>query len=776
LNIEQEPDTILILCGISEAKSVLSEQTEISPGQFKDLMKSETDPLCKIDPNGTILISNPAFKSKLGYPDVELYRTNFLGLIKQDSEAGKIIDINTIKSGKTKELELEMICFNGDVHSFNVKFIPGTESDEQYRNYYCLFSDITTEKDDDLDLFLYKSLFKASQDGIAVTLAEDILIANDSFAEIFGFEKSEKVSGKNLLNFVSEGDVLKVSDYFRQIEYNRNRHSRFEFLAKKKDNTNFYAEFSVAPFNRNGEKYLVIVARDVTERKRAQKAIRESEQKYRSITENIDDFLYTFERSGKYLRPLFYTASVEKVTGYTQSEFLSDPRLFLKIIHPDDFNSLKKKLATLWSSGLHSSSELEFRIINKSGNLVCIRNKVNIVRDNRGGIQKIYGLVSDITLRKRAEEELKESAENLKKLNEAKDRFLSIISHDLRTPFSSILGFTDLLLTDETLSEEEKKQYVHYIQDSSKSMLALVNSLLDWTRLQTGRIKFEPEKLNARKLTEETISSTAGTALQKEVEVENLIDPSFYIFVDKNLAQQVFGNLISNAVKFTRKGDKITISAGPSKGSRFLEFSVKDTGKGIKEENLPKLFNIDTKFTSEGTAGEKGSGLGLSLVKEIVEKHGGAVSARSQYGKGSEFIITLPIASNKILIVDNNKTDRILYSKILKNITPDFFVDIVSNGKEAIDKISSSSPALVITENEMPVMNGYNFILELIRLDLLNKLPVIILSGNINRNISQDYTELGVEYIFRKPVNLKDFKRAVEKSIRRGITNNNNIT
>jgi CheY-like chemotaxis protein len=331
-------------------------------------------------------------------------------------------------------------------------------------------------------------------------------------------------------------------------------------------------------------------------------------------------------------------------------------------------------------------------------------------------------------------------------------------------------------LTDETLSEEEKKQYVQYIQDSSKSMLALVNSLLDWTRLQTGRIKFEPEKLNARKLIEETISSSAGTALQKEVEVENLIDPSFHVFVDKNLAQQVFGNLISNAVKFTRKGDKITISARPSKGSRFLEFSVIDTGKGIKEENLPKLFNIDTKFTSEGTAGEKGSGLGLSLVKEIVEKHGGAVSAKSQFEKGSEFIITLPIASNKILIVDNNKTDRILYSKILKNITPDFSVDIVSNGKEALEKISSSSPALVISENEMPVMNGYNFILELIRLNLLNKLPVIILSGNIDRNILQDYAELGVEYIFKKPVNLKDFKRAVEKSIRRGITNSNKIT
>jgi PAS domain S-box-containing protein len=773
---EKEPDTILVLCGFVEEEVGTSEEIEIPSERLKDLLKSESEPACKIDSNGTILISNPAFKAKLGYPDIELYRTNFLGLIKQDVENKEKIDINLIRSEKVKESRLELIDFKDNVHSFNVRFLPDKESDERFPNFYCLFSEIKMEEENLSELSLHKSLFKASQDGIAVILDRKILIANDSFAKIFGFEKSTQVYNKNLLDFVSDDDVLKVSDYFRQKENSKNGPQRFEFLAKKKDSSYFYSELSIAVFFRNKRKYLVIIARDVTERKRAQKAIRESEQKYRNITENIDDFLYTFQRSGKYLRPLFYTASVEKVTGYTQSEFLSDPKLFLKIIHPDDFTSLKKKLATLWRSDFHSSSELEFRIINRLGNLVWVRNKVNIIRDAEGGIQRVYGLVSDITLRKRAEEELKESAENLKKLNEAKDRFLSIISHDLRTPFSSILGFTDLLLTDETLSEGEKNQYVQYIQDSSKAMLALVNSLLDWTRLQTGRIKFEPEKLNARELIEKSVSSSAGTALQKQIEVENLIDSSLNIFVDKNLALQVFSNLISNAIKFTSKGDKVIISSNPVSGSRFMEFSVKDTGRGIKEENLPKLFNIDMKFTSEGTAGEKGSGLGLSLVKEIVERHGGTVKATSEYGKGSEFKLTLPIASNKILLVDNNKTDRILYSKILKNVTPDYSVDIVSNGKEALDIISSSSPALVITENEMPVMNGYNFILQLIRLNIFNKIPVIVLSGDIDRNISKDYAELGVEYIFKKPVNLKDFKNAIERSIRKGITNNKNIT
>ncbi len=775
LAFNDDRDTFLFIARNLEEKIKKTEQRILTQEYLENLLNSSEVPVCKIDANGTILISNPAFKATLGYPDIELYRTNFLGLINSDEKRKDYIDITAVRNGTIKETTLNLVAFNRNIKSFLVKFIPEDETDP-YRNYYCHLTEVKKIEETPAELFLYKSLFTASQDGIAVIFAGNIVIANNSFAKIFGFKEAADIYNKKLLEFVSEEDSSKVLEYLRLKEEKKNGPERFEFLAKKKDGSNFFAELSVAGFSDADKNYLVIVARDVTEHKRAQRVIRESEQKYRNITENIDDFLYTFERTGKYLRPLFYTSAVEKITGYSQAEFLSDPKLLLKIIHPDDLAQLKNKLSVLWKSGIHSSSELEFRILSKSGNIVWVRNKVNIIRDKDSSIQKIYGLVSDITLRKRAEEELKESAANLKKINDAKDRFLSIISHDLRTPFSSILGFTDLLLTDESLSELESKQYVKYIQDSSKSMLALVNSLLDWTRLQTGRIKFEPENLNARKLVEDAVSTSAGMALQKQIEIEIMIDPLMYVFVDKNLAYQAFGNLISNAIKFSSKNEKIVISAKPEGKSRFLRFSVKDFGRGIKPENLPKLFNIDMKFTTDGTAGEKGSGLGLSLVKEIIEKHGGSITVKSEIGKGSEFLFTFPVSSNKILIIDNNKTDRILYSKILKNITPDYQVDIASNGREALELIATSPPAIVITENDMPVMNGYAFVSEMIRLNLLQKIPVVVLSGNIDRNISQDYAELGIEYIFQKPVNLKDFKTAVEKSIRKGITGNSHIT
>ncbi len=388
--------------------------------------------------------------------------------------------------------------------------------------------------------------------------------------------------GRDLIDLVSNDDVLKVVEYFRLLEQKKNAPDRFEFLAKKHDNSFIYTEISVSSFESDNKVFVEMVTRDVTERKRAQKVIRESEEKYRNVTENIDDFLYTFERVDNLMRPLFYTSAVEKVTGYSQADFLGDSKLFLKIIHPDDFPMLKKRLSAIIRSKFQLSSEMEVRIINKQGGAVWIRNKVKIIRDEAGKIQKIYGLVSDITLKKRAEEELKKSTENLLKLNETKDRFISIISHDLRTPFSSILGFTELLSNDETLSKEERTQYINFIKESSNSMLSLVNSLLDWTRLQTGRIKFEPQKIQAKSIIEKSINTLSGMSFQKGINVHSTVGNDYFVFADKHLIEQVFNNLLSNAIKFTSKDDKVTVFVKPSGTVRFLEFSIKDTGRGIK--------------------------------------------------------------------------------------------------------------------------------------------------------------------------------------------------
>ena len=763
---------IIVLCTNITERAVKEEQLKASEEKFKDVVNKAAELVCNIDVEGYINYANPSFIKALKYSEDEILNKRFYEFVSPDYLKHIDFKINKFDKIGTSEIQLKLLAKNNEEIVLNAIFSPVYLKNKL--NYFNgIFTDITDKNETRKDLKVFRSIFDAFQDGVAVECEGKFVMMNKIFPLIFGYSNESELIGKDVTGLVHRDDINKLLSYFDLLSHKKDIPGRFEFMGKRKDGINFYAETSFSSFQSDDKKYIVMVTGDITERKRAQQAIRDSEEKYRNLTENIDDFLFTFESTGSSLKPVFYTSSVEKITGYTQTEMLGDPKLLLKIIYPDDFNGLKKKLNSLLKSRIQLSGEFELRIINRHGNVVWTRAKVNLVRNSEGKINKIYGLVSDVSLRKRAESELTMSTDNLVKLNDTKDRFISIISHDLRTPFSSILGFTDLLLSDKDLKENERRQYIEFIQESSKSMLSLVNSLLDWTRLQTGRIKFEPERIEACKIIESSLNAMLGTAFQKNIEITTYVRDDVFIFVDKDLILQVFNNLISNAIKFTPSKGSIRISVTNSPKIRFLEFSVKDTGIGIKPDNMNKLFRVDTKFTSEGTEGEKGTGLGLSLVNEIIEKHGGSIRVESKLGEGSEFKFTLPIASPNILLVDDSKTDRLLYSKILKNITPDYNIDIASDGQEAMDKIIQSPPALLITDHIMPRMNGYELILLLKKTELNGKPPVIVLSSDIDRGAIEDYQSLGVEFVFQKPVNLSSFKNAVEKALKKGLLGNN---
>jgi PAS domain S-box-containing protein len=762
---------IIVICNDITQTAAAEQQLQNSLKKYRNLIDPASAAVIGLSKDGVITFANNSFLRSLRYTEETILNKNIKNLLDPAYVKKNEFNLSQLQNIPFRVLELPFISKRKEIIKLLSAISPIIE-EKKVTGFNCYLIDTGNKQLVPNEVLLFRYLFESSNDGMALETNKQIILANDSFAKIFGYENSEQLLRKDILDLVSTDDVLKVAEYFQIQEKLKEAPRRFEFLGKRSDGTNFYTEFSLSGFEHGGKVYVITICRDVTERKRAQQAIRESEEKYRSVTDNLDDFLYSYQRLKNNLKPVFCTTSIEKITGFTQSDFLDDAAFLLKIVHPDDFQFVKNKLKGLFKSKIQLSEEFEFRILNKHGNIVWIRNKINIVKGLDGRIQKLFGLVSDITLRKKAEDDLKKSTDNLIKLNETKDRFISIVSHDLRTPFSSILGFTDLLLRDEELTETEKRQYIEFIQESSQSMLLLVNSLLDWTRLQTGRIRFEPERIDSKDIIDNAIKSLSGAAFQKVLKIKSSVEEDYFIFVDRNLVTQIFNNLISNAIKFSNKGGEIIISAMPSEHIRFMEFSVRDYGTGIKPENIKKLFGVDTKFTSEGTAGEKGSGLGLSLVSEIIQKHGGNIRVESEYGKGSDFRFTLPIASAIILLVDNNKTDRILYSKILKNITPDYEVAVASNGKEAFEIVKTSPPALIISENLMPIMNGYQLIKELKKADIKGKPPVIILSSNIDRQGIQDYNNLGIEYVFQKPVNLSSFKQAVERSLRKGLSQN----
>jgi len=768
-NREAAPMYVVLGMDITEKREV-ERALRLSEKRFRSIVHNATDLICNFSDSGKIIYANPSFFTELGYSEQEVSEKKLTDFLDVSFQQQKKFSIKQIVQGKINSAELTFAKKNGGqlvaLGNFSVTY------DTQKRIKYIggIFSDITAKKAFEQELLLMRAIFEASNDGIAVESNTSFVIVNNSFAKIFGYETGADLLNTDPMNLVDESDWKRVKGYADARTARESAPNHYEFFSKQKDGTHNFVEVSVTSFAFTDNLFFVIIARDITERKRVEKAIKDSEEHYRTITESLDDSLWTAERIGKDIRFTFFTSSIEKITGYSQSEFLNDTKSFFKITFPDDFKKLKEKLRKFVNNYYKNSDEFVFRIIHKQGHLVWIKNKITVTRNKRGVVQKMFGLVSDISLQKKAEEEVQKSSDNLKKLNDTKDRFISIVSHDLRTPFSSILGFTDILLNDDEITVEESKQYIGYIQESAQSMLALVNSLLDWTRLQTGRIRFEPAKIDLSEQVKKAIDTLSGFALKKNIALENRVEEEINVFADKSLLAQVFGNLLSNSLKFTQSGGTISISFAQSNVPRFIEVWVNDTGTGISKENLAKVFDVDAKFTSEGTAGEKGTGLGLSLVREIVEKHGGEIWVESKVGKGTTFKFTLPKASATILLVDDNKTDRLLYSKILKSFVPDYEILLADNGEQAWKTITETSIAVVISDHTMPKMNGVELAKTLRDSTIKGKPQFIVLSGDIGKAEVIAYNDLGIEYVFQKPVNLAQFKEAIEKSLRKIFT------
>lgn len=234
-----------------------------------------------------------------------------------------------------------------------------------------------------------------------------------------------------------------------------------------------------------------------------------------------------------------------------------------------------------------------------------------------------------------------DSENHLKELNITKDRFFSLIAHDLKNPFNALMGFSDLLYNNfEEYTNKESKELIKIIYDSSQNLYKLLDNLLQWSRAQLGSIMYSPELFPLHNIVTDEVEMLKPIAENKEVKITTRIEEFLIVWADKNLVAVIIRNLVNNAIKFSSSNDKILISA--IEYDNFVEVSVSDTGVGIDKEDQDKLFRIETSFTSKGTADEKGTGLGLILCKEFVEKNGGKIWVESNKEGGTTFKFTLP--------------------------------------------------------------------------------------------------------------------------------------
>ncbi len=333
---------------------------------------------------------------------------------------------------------------------------------------------------------------------------------------------------------------------------------------------------------------------------------------------------------------------VKKLYGYTYDDIIHDLGTNLR-----DF-SAHPEIDSIMSTCIKNKESIVYytRDKSKSGQYIWAQTTLTPILDKDGSVIKLVAIDSDIRNIKEAEEEIAKQRDHLKELNAAKDKFFSIIAHDLKNPFSVLLSVTEALLEGfRQMSDEEKNIAIQRIHKSANLLFNLLDNLLQWSMAQTGRLTFHPEKADLRTIVYGTVSLLRMNAENKHINLSTDIPDQSYVHADVDMIKTVVRNLLTNAIKFNAEGGKVEVTAKKKKG--YYEISVSDSGIGLSKEDQEKLFRIDVKNKTIGTSKEKGTGLGLILSKEYIEKNGGSIRVESKPGKGSSFIFTLPVYAGK---------------------------------------------------------------------------------------------------------------------------------
>jgi PAS domain S-box-containing protein len=351
---------------------------------------------------------------------------------------------------------------------------------------------------------------------------------------------------------------------------------------------------------------------------------------YKKIFDNSHEGLSIVDTKGRYVKQ---NNAHEEILGFTDKELVSKTAA----IHMGEelFNEIAE---TLKKTGNYKG---EFISKTKFGEKHIDLMAFVIIENNKA--MCIVGIKRDITERKITELALKESEAKLQENNKTKDKLFSIIAHDLRSPFNGILGFSDLLINITNSQDTEKtKKYSSLIYSTARNTLVLLDNLLDWGKSQTGQINFNPEKLILSSIIQNVVETSRSNAIIKNISLNFIPSGDIAVYADQNMLETVLRNLTSNAIKFTNLNGEININA--IQNQDFCEITISDNGVGMNDEKCNRLFNLDTNITTIGTANEKGSGLGLILCKEFVEKLDGNIWVESKEGKGSNFKFTLPLS------------------------------------------------------------------------------------------------------------------------------------
>lgn len=676
---EGQVESILVIARDITNRLAIEKEKEKSQTKYQILFENSPSGILLIGEDGTILDANTAFLKLSGFRKDELVGKHCSTLSKEDTNNPIKDNISRIIDGEHLVHEVTNIRKDGSkIHLLlNEQAI---ELDNGQKVILSISSDITELKEKERQLkdseLLFRTIADYSFDWIyLIDMDFSIKYMSPSVEIVTGYTKKDFEDDIMLfLNIIHPED----REYFlskHQIDENNNydfssEPKILEYRILTKDGNIKYISHSCAPiFDNNGNFFgRRVTNRDITQLVRQREEFKIEKEKLENLIDGIKVGTWEWEiKTGK-LKVNNYWASI---LGYSLEEL--EPitlETFNSLTHPHDLEQVYSQV-DLHFNGKIDLLELEIRMRHKDGRWIWIWDRGKLIkRDKDGNPELMIGVHIDISKQKEFEEEIKktlfdlqetrkileeslferneliedliQTKEKLEKINSEKDKFFSIIAHDLRSPLSSFVGLTKILSEElGNFEQDELQEMLVELRNSSSNVYKLLENLLEWSRLQRGVIKFEPESVDLAYFIDQNIALLKEAANLKNIKLSNLIDRKCYIEADPTMLNTIMRNLLSNAIKFTPRNGEVKIGAYPSEDGNYAVIYVQDTGIGIEKENIDKIFSIEHKVNRPGTEGEPSSGLGLLLCKEFIEKHQGKIWVESEVGKGTTFYFTM---------------------------------------------------------------------------------------------------------------------------------------
>lgn len=595
-----------------------------------------------------------------------------------------------------------------------------------------------------------------------------IKTANPAVEQIYGYTQQEIIGMKAVEMIPHDRRYLYGDDFFSQrvVPTEQIIGTGREVEVLRKGGERIPVRLGVGYTKIDGKPVFVSFASDLRKRKEIEDALRESEAKFRSLISNIPGMAYRCLNMPGWPM-VFVSDAVFDITGYSPSDFvLPNPtRSFTDLYHPDDIERISN------ANSEQDAFSYEYRIIAKSGEVKWVTEHGTHVKDSDGNTLYVDGFISDITQRRVMEDELKSAKDKAEQAAAARTAFLANMSHEIRTPMNAIIGFSDLMLGESL--REEQKSHLTTINRSARSLLHLLNDILDSAKLDKGKLDLDYRDFLIREELDLVVSTFWLEAKRKKVGLILNVDSSVangYRGVPERM-RQVLNNLIGNAVKFTHEGE---VSINVKGDDKFVYFSVSDTGIGMTQEQVERVFDPFSQADASMSRKYGGTGLGTTISKQLVELMGGNICVTSEQSKGTTFTFRLPLeavevseytpdtvesttsqiqSTLNVLVVDDVQQNVELLSLLLTRAG--HLVDTATDGFQALEKMESASFDVVLMDLQMPKLDGLEAAKQRRKFEREHQLPptpIIALTASVLVQDKHAAQQAGMEGFANKPV------------------------